>query len=202
VAEGRPADLPEARVWSVSERVLRALAETETPQGVVAVAELPPPPSGALPPGLVLVLDGLADPGNLGTALRSAAAFGATACLVGPGSVDPWNGKALRAAAGATFRLRPRPVADLAEACASLLAAGFALYGLVPRGGLPLPEAELPLRTALVVGNEARGLSDAVRERCQPLTIPMPGGLESLNAGVAAAVAAYAWSVARWRRPS
>ena len=195
VEAGRPAPagVAPARVHQVSARAMRQLAETESPQGLVAVVEIPQARSPA-GPGLQLLLDGLADPGNLGAVLRVAVAFGAVRCVLGPGCVDPWNGKALRAAAGATFRLVPEQVADLAAECRSL--ADYAVYGLVPRGGIPLPEASLPLRTALVLGNEAHGLSAPVAAAVRPLTIPMAEAVESLNAATALAVAAYAWRLA------
>ncbi len=197
VEAGRPAPagVPPGRVREVSPRELKRLAETETPQGVVAVVGMPPA-SPPLQPGLQVLLDGVADPGNLGAVLRAAVAFGAVRCVLGPGCVDPWNGKALRAAAGATFRLVPEEVADLAAECRSL--AGYVVYGLVPRGGLPLPEAPLPVQTALVLGNEARGITPAVMAAgVRPLTIPMAGAVESLNAATALAVAAYEWAKGR-----
>lgn len=182
-----------AGAYLVSERAMRALAETETPQGLVAVAEIPQPgrPPGA---GLHLLLDGVADPGNLGAVLRAGLAFGAVRCLLGPGCVDPWNGKALRAAAGATFRLVPEEVADLAASCQQLTGEGYAVYGLAARGGIPLTEADLPLRTVLVLGSEAHGLSPSVESTVQLLTIPMSGAVESLNAATAVAIAAFTWS--------
>jgi TrmH family RNA methyltransferase len=198
VAEGRaaPAGLAADRVHRVSPHQMRLLAETETPQGIVAVVAMPqasPPPR----PGLQLLLDGVGDPGNLGAVLRAAVAFGAVRCLLGPGCVDPWNGKALRAAAGATFRLVPEDVADLAAACRSL--DGHVVYGLVPRGGTPLPEAALPPRTAFVLGNEAHGISAALMALARPHPIPMAGPVVSLNAATALAVAAYAWRQAQLR---
>lgn len=188
VADGHAGDLPPARrVVRVGDRVLQAIATTRTPQGVVAVVRIPEARDRG---GLALAVDGLQDPGNLGTLLRVALAFGAGATALGPGTADPWSPKALRAAAGATFHLPPLAVGDLA---AWLRARPGTCWSLVPRGGTPLPEAELHAGGAvtLVVGSEAHGVSAEVAACCRPLTIPMPGPAESLNAAVAAAVAAY-----------
>jgi TrmH family RNA methyltransferase len=195
VAEGTPPPPGVRVIHTVTDRVIRSLAETETPQGVVAVVAIPRP-TPAASAGLQLLLDGVSDPGNLGAVLRVGVAFGAVRCVLGPGCVDPWNGKALRAAAGATFRLVPEEAADLGATCRALAGEGYAVYGLVPRGGVPLPRADLPRRTAFVLGNEAHGLSPDVAEAVRPLTIPMAGPVESLNAATAVAVAAYAHQAA------
>jgi TrmH family RNA methyltransferase len=199
LAEGVPvpAGVAAAAVRRVSERELRGMAETETPQGIVAVVRMPAVRAQPAQPGLQLLLDGVGDPGNLGAVLRAAVAFGAVRCVLGPGCVDPWNGKALRAAAGATFRLVPEEVADLAATCTALADEGYAVYGLVPRDGLALSRVPLPLRTAFVLGNEAHGISPAVTAVLERVTIPMAGPVESLNAASALAIAAYAWAQAQ-----
>lgn len=173
------------------------MAGTRTPQGVLAVVRIPVPrrpPSGA---GFTLAVDGLADPGNLGTLLRVALAFGAAGVVLGCGTADPWSQKTLRASAGAAFHLPPLLLDDLA---AWLRERPGARWELAPRRGEPLDRADLsadgPL--TLVVGSEARGVSPAVAALCRPLTVPMPGPAESLNAAVAAAIACY--EVMRRRR--
>jgi TrmH family RNA methyltransferase len=182
------------RRFTVSERAMAAMADTAAPQGVLAVAAIPTAPGG-LPAAergtLVLLVDGVADPGNLGAILRSAEAFAARAVWIGGGAVDAYHPRVVRAAAGALWRLVPREASDPAAVCRELAAAGFAVCALVPRGGVPLREADLSGPVALVVGGEARGVGAVVRRMARSLSIPMAGGAESLNAAAAVAVACY-----------
>jgi RNA methyltransferase, TrmH family len=182
-----------APVRTVVPSELRRLAGTATPQGVLAVAEIPAPDLSALTlpaRASALVLDGIQDPGNLGTLARSAAAFGCRllACL--PGTVDPWNAKAIRASAGALFRL---PVVQAAEShmFAWLSRHDFEVMG-ADAAGEPMGRRRLSERAALVVGNEGAGLSTGVRARCNRIVaVPMQGGTESLNVAVAAGILLY-----------
>lgn len=186
-----------ARLIPVSERVLQALAEADTPQGLAAVAELPPPLAGteglrALGPERVVAFDGVQDPANVGAVLRSAWAFGAGACVLGRGTADPFHPRALRASAGAALHL-PRLEAELPAVLDALGAAGYRRLGLDPREGVPPEEAAAGGPAVLVVGAEGAGLSPAVRERLDArVRIPMRPGVESLNAAVAAGIALYA----------
>ncbi len=173
-----------AELVLVDERGLRRLATTEHPQSPVAVMVIPP---GAVPSaGHLLVAWGVGDPGNVGTLIRCAAAFG-LGFVAGPGTADPWGPKVLRAGAGGHFRVGVARV-DTVEA---LRTGGRRLVATVARGGRPpadLPQAPL----AILVGDEARGLPGDVVAGCDlAVTIPMPGGAESLNAAVAGAIVAY-----------
>lgn len=175
---------------------MNALSDTRANQGVLAVAEAPRVELGSLEPGAsgaVLVLDGVQDPGNLGTLARTAAAFGCDALLCLPGTVDAWNPKAIRASAGALFRL-PVVAAGVEESFGWLTTAGFALLG-ADAAGEPIEVAErvrLPPRVALAVGNEGAGLSDSVRRGCERIVrVPMRGGTESLNVAVATGILLY-----------
>jgi len=180
-------------VRSVTDAELGRLAGTRTPQGVLAIAPVPTTELGALDPGplpTVLVLDGVQDPGNIGTLSRSAAAFGCTfvACL--PGTADPWNPKSVRASAGALFRL------PVVEAGTDELWAWIDRHRLEVVGadaqGTAVTEARLSDRVALVVGNEGAGLGAESRRRCQRLVgVPMRPGTESLNVAVAAGILLY-----------
>ena len=166
---------------TVSEPVLRKLSATETPQGPVAVIDIPQP---AIPPNKrLLVAWGVADPGNCGTMLRSAAAFG-YAYASGPGSADVWSPKVLRSAAGGHFQTEIGIVSTLEDL------SGRLLVGTVAEGGeVPGPVAQ---NAAVIIGSEARGLPSQIVDACDRLmTIPMPGGTESLNAAVAGAIVAY-----------
>jgi TrmH family RNA methyltransferase len=146
-------------------------------------------------------VDGVQDPGNVGTLIRAAAAFGASALVTSPGSADPYGPKAVRAGMGALFSVpvfRELPLADVLEALPAAT-----VYGLAAHGGEPLGGARLERPAVLVVGAERAGLSRAALAHVGRLvTIPLaaaPGGaVESLNAGVAGAIALYEFS----RRPA
>ena len=182
-----------APVREVGAGELNELADTRTNQGVLAVAELRRATPDAIPDrgsATVLVLDGVQDPGNLGTLVRSAAAFGCDAVAYLPGTVDPWNPKAVRGAAGALFRI-PVLQADPDELMGRLSAAGYAVLG-ADAAGRPVDTVERPPRTALVVGNEGSGLSDHSRAHVDALVaVPMAETVESLNVAVAAGILLY-----------
>ncbi len=191
-------DDPGADYWPgatpVVDVVLAKLAGTETPRGPVAIIEIPHPTP--LPRQLpVIVLWGVGDPGNVGTVIRSAAAFG-TAVAIGPGTADPWSPKVLRAGAGAHFRLALSQVASLAEL------EGHPLAATVAVGGSP-PSALGRRPWAILIGSEAHGLDPSVEAAADVLvTIPMPGGTESLNAAVAASILAYEVTLGSGARPA
>jgi TrmH family RNA methyltransferase len=166
-----------------------ALAATEHPQGVLAVAEVPAADAAGMlegaEPRVVLVLDAVQDPGNFGTLVRTAEALGAAGVVVLPGTVDPWNPKAVRAAVGSSFRI---PIVPLrwAEAEEWLRLHGFrVLAGAVAGGEVP---AGLP-RAALVVGNEGAGVSPEVLAGVDATVgVRLRGRAESLNVASAAAI--------------
>jgi TrmH family RNA methyltransferase len=181
-----------AGVREVTDGALRKLADTATTQGVLVVAEAPDVSLRALQSGrsaVFLVLDGVQDPGNVGTLARSAAAFGCGAVICLPGTVDPWNPKVVRASAGAVFRL-PVVQVGLSELDDWLRDHGVVLIAAAA-GGEPVGEGVVE-RLALVLGNEGAGLSEAVAARCvRAVSIPMKGGTESLNVAVAGAILLY-----------
>ncbi len=180
-------------VRQVSDTVLRRLASTQTPQGVLVVAETPSAELRELRPdagATALVLDGVQDPGNIGTLTRTAAAFGCELLVALPGTADPWSPKSVRASAGALFRL---PVAQegVAPAWDWFSRHGFTVLGAEAHGQ-PISAGARSGPAALVVGNEGAGLSADVRERCHRLvSVPMRGSAESLNVAVAAAILIY-----------
>jgi TrmH family RNA methyltransferase len=163
------------------------------PAGVGVLAVVPTPPeSAAAPADFCLLLDDLQDPGNVGSILRSAAAAGVTQVLLSKQSVFAWSPKVLRAGQGAHFHLDIREGVDLAAWAAAYRDAGGAVVAAVAAGGTRLFAARLAGRVALAVGNEGAGLSPALaRLATQRVTIPMPGGVESLNAAAAAAVCLF-----------
>lgn len=173
--------------------VLARANDAATPQGIAAIAPRPGATLGELTarPGLVVLLDAVADPGNVGTIVRTALGAGALGVVVGEGSADPFGPKAVRAAAGALFHL-PVVESHVVEAVASLRAAGWRAVGADTTATLDHTDADLTGAVALVLGNEARGISPEVRAGLdQSVRIPLAGGLESLNVGVAAAVLCF-----------
>jgi TrmH family RNA methyltransferase len=173
----------------VDDGELAVLGETETPQGLLAVVREPRPSLAGLlaEARSLLVLDGVQDPGNAGTLVRSAAAFGLDGVLALDGTVDPWSPKAVRASAGCGFRL-PVITSPWSDAVGALEASGVAVL-VADAGGRPVGEGPAPARWALVVGSEARGARAEVKRAAAALVaVPMPGGTESLNAGVAGAI--------------
>ncbi len=169
-----------------SARALKAAAETVTPQGVVAAAPLPQPPAVVAAGTTALVLDGIQDPGNLGTILRTAEAAGARPVLLAPGTADPFAPKVVRAAMGAHFRLAL--VVGSWEALAPYLR-GRDVWLAEAGGGIPYYEITWSRPSAVIIGSEAHGPSvQAARLATGRLTIPMVGPTESLNAAIAAAV--------------
>ena len=183
-----------AVVHVVSRAVLESLCESQTPQGVVAVVETPPlTPPERYPAGLVVVLDGVQDPGNVGTILRSADAFGAAGVLLSPACADPYAPKTLRAAMGSTYHLPIWQGGLAAELARMKDQSIFALCGDL-KGSETLPE--LSSNVALVIGSEGSGVSAEVASLCAGFRLTMRGRAESLNAAVAAGVLLYVVSEA------
>lgn len=173
------------------DRTLAALADTETPQGILAAAPIPAAGLDALRmdgdgPAVVLVLDAVQDPGNFGTLARTAEALGAVGLVALPGTVDPWNPKSVRAAMGSTFRL---PVVEAGwDALAPFLQARGAETLAAVVGGAPLGD-DRPRRAALVLGNEGAGVGDETRAHAhRAVGIPLRGRAESLNVAAAGAI--------------
>ncbi|MDH7487619.1 MAG: RNA methyltransferase [Anaerolineae bacterium] len=193
LARARAAGTP---CYAVSEPVLRSLSETVTPQPLVAVVPQPRPQLPALA-SLVLVVDRLRDPGNLGTILRTAAAAGVDAVLLGPGTVDVYSPKVVRAGMGAHFRL-PLAVGVKWPQIAERLH-GLNVWLADARGEQVYDAVDWRKPAALIIGGEAAGASDEAAALAQGrLRIPMHGDTESLNAAVAAAVILF--EAARQRR--
>lgn len=175
----------------VDDKALRDLADTVTPQGIVAsfaypqIATLP----DAVP--LIVIADGLQDPGNLGTILRSAEAAGATAVYLSPDSVDVYSPKVVRAAMGAHFRLPLYPDASWDDISA-MLKAEQQVVATEMSGGTAYYDLDWRKPSVIIVGNEGRGLSEAARRLATvTASIPMQGRAESLNAAMATTVVLF-----------
>jgi TrmH family RNA methyltransferase len=182
-------------VEEVGSRIFSELAGTETPQGILAIVQ---PRVWALTDvttGPILVVDGVQDPGNVGTLIRTAHALGAAASLLLRGSADPMNPKALRAAMGATFR---HPVVQLDDSPFITWARERdVILWAAAADGVSLPRALETRRTkndliAVMVGNEGAGIRPHLNEiAAQRVAIPLAGGAESLNVAVAAGILLY-----------
>jgi TrmH family RNA methyltransferase len=201
VAEMADAGIP---VHLVSGDVMDELAQTVTPQGLLAVcgfvdvplAEITSPGAGRTP-RLVALLANVRDPGNAGTVLRTADAAGAHAVVFADASVDPYNGKCVRASAGSLFHLPVVAGARLEDAVGALREAGLRIVAADGRAGRSLDDpgvqARLAEPTAWMFGNEAWGLPpELVALADEPVAVPIYGQAESLNLAAAAAVCLYA----------
>jgi len=169
----------------VSQPVMEACSDTETPQGVLAVVSMPalPPPAQ---PTMTLILDRLRDPGNLGTILRTALAAGVSQVLIAPGTVDATNPKVVRAGMGAHFRL---PVATTDWQGISEAVEGQQVYLASAAGETLYTDVDWLQPAALVIGGEARGASKRAHMfSSAEIAIPLCGDVESLNAAMATAV--------------
>jgi TrmH family RNA methyltransferase len=180
----------------VDERALADVTDTETPQGVVAVARIPQLGLSDVElddHATVLVLDAVQDPGNLGTLIRSADAFGVAAVIALPGTVDFWGPKVIRSTAGSAFRV-PLVQSPESQVWPWLVERDVAICG-ADMHGQAIDTLDLRQRTALVVGNEGSGLRPETREQLTHIvSIPMRGDAESLNVAVAAGILLYEFS--------
>ena len=183
-----PANVP---LIPVEDRLIERVSATETSQGVIALVK---PRAWTVPElfrgkALVVVLDGVQDPGNAGSIVRAAEAFGATGVVFLKGTVSPFNPKTLRAAAGSLFRVPFVHGMEAGAAREALEQNGVDLFAAVP-AGRSLADTDLSGRCGLIVGSEARGVSAALRAGAREVSIPT-SGVESLNAAVAAAILLY-----------
>jgi RNA methyltransferase, TrmH family len=192
-----PLRLPrEIEILELPRTLLDAALATETPQGIAALVE---PPrwnwevilNRKQKKTLIVVLAGIQDPGNLGTILRSAEAFGAMGVIALAGTVNAWNPKAVRASAGSVFRV-PVVAAKADECFAQLREAGVRILAATVRDAQPADQVELAGAIAIVIGNEGKGVPDDLIAKADArITIPCPGTVESLNAAMAATVLLY-----------
>ncbi len=176
------------------DEVFASAVATESPQGVAALVKIKPYRLEDVlraAESMVLALAGIQDPGNLGTMLRSAEAFGATGALLGEGTVSQFNPKAIRASAGSIFRL-PVVRVDVAEALQQMKSRGLRLAGTSSHKGTPAPEADLRGPLGLVIGSEGAGLPREIATQLDfMVVVPHSPRVESLNAAIAASILLY-----------
>ena len=176
------------------DEIFASAVPTETPQGIAALVKVK---SFALDdalvpaPALLVIAAGLQDPGNLGTIVRSAEAFGATGLLLAERTVSPWNWKAVRASAGSMFRL-PVVKVTLAEALAEVKRRGLRVLATSSHKGTQIGECDLRGSVAIIIGNEGAGLpKDVLAQADEAVCIPQSPKVESLNAGIATSIILY-----------
>lgn len=169
----------------VTDEVMAAMSDTETAPGALAVVAMEPRPWPAAP-SLLVILDAVANPGNMGTILRAASAAGADGVLLGPGCVDPYNPKVVRGSMGAILRLPVRSATwpDIGE-----LTVGMDVWLAVARDGMDYTVVDWRRPSAILIGGEAHGAgTNAERAATGRVTIPMRDATESLNAALAAGI--------------
>ena len=182
--------------WLVSDELLNQLSDTGASQGVLALVNmLDHQLEDLLPenkPALVVLVDGVQDPGNLGTIIRTADALGATGVILLKGTVDLYNPKTLRSTMGSLFHLPVITVENKLAMIKLLRQNGLKLVIGQPQGGVPISQVDLSQPIALVVGNEASGSTAETLEMADAkITIPLSGKAESLNVAVACAIILY-----------
>ena len=179
-----------ATVHHVPHHVMEAICDTKSPQWVCATVQTP---SNALPAsfpsGMIVALDNLQDPGNLGAILRTADAMGAAGILLSPGCTDPYSPKCIRSAMGSTYHLPVWQTKDLNDALQQLKNDGYTCIcgHLQGQEALPHPTD----RCVIVIGNEGNGVAEDTARLCALVRLPMYGQAESLNASVAAGILMY-----------
>jgi TrmH family RNA methyltransferase len=174
---------------SVSAAVFNIIAPVETPTGIVAVVDIPVISIDPTTAECLVMLEGIQDPGNVGTIIRSAVAAGANAVLLSAGCADPWSPKVLRAGMGASFLVPVVPVVDLAAVASSFKGR---VVATAKRGGRAPSAEDLTGPIAFVFGAEGAGISEALLGRTHgSITIPMDARVESLNVAAAAAVVMF-----------
>ena len=192
------ADVP---VHEVTERAAKALSDTVTPVGLVAVCSVPEVTLADVigdGPRLAAVAVEISEPGNAGTLIRIADAMGAGAVVLAGHSVDPYNGKCLRASAGSIFSIPVVTEPDAAQAVTALTDAGLQVLATTVDGEVSLDDAALDAPTAWLFGSESHGLPiELAKMATHRVHIPMPGSAESLNVASAAAICMYSSSRAQ-----
>ncbi|MBO9130587.1 RNA methyltransferase [Bacillus sp. 165] len=178
-------------IYVVPSYIMEAISATETPQGIAAVCEKSNYQNVPLQGGTFLLLDGVQDPGNLGTIIRTADAAGIGAVIIGEGCADVYNSKVLRSTQGAVFHL-PIIKGSLLEWIQKLKHEGIAIFGTSLQDAVPYQEVQPIESFALLVGNEGSGVRRELLEQCDKnLYIPIYGQAESLNVSVAAGILTY-----------
>ncbi|WP_257346504.1 TrmH family RNA methyltransferase [Pseudalkalibacillus decolorationis] len=177
--------------WVVTSSVIKELSDTESPQGVIAIVEIEKKPFEINPQGTYLLIDGIQDPGNLGTIIRTADSAGVDGIILGPGTVDLHNSKVLRSTQGSLFHIAV--ITDQLEKWIDRFQReDVIVYGTSLQGGVPYTNENIPHGFALLLGNEANGVTtELLKKTNKNLFVPIYGKAESLNVAVAAGILLY-----------
>ena len=192
--DAHKSELPAGKTELVTERVFGKMSDTQTPQGVLAVMKMntftPEAIStGETQPPLIILLEDVRDPGNLGTIVRSAEAAGATGIIMSGGCADIYSPKTVRSAMGSVYRVPFCYADDFCSEIERLKQKKIAVYAAYLKSSIPYFEADMRGGSAILIGNEAAGLkaeTAGLADKC--IVIPMAGSIESLNAAMAASV--------------
>jgi TrmH family RNA methyltransferase len=185
--------LKKIRVVVLPDELFGGISTTQASQGVMALVR---PPAWTLEQlfrgrSLAVILDGVQDPGNAGTIVRAAEAFGATGVVFLKGAASPYNPKCLRASAGSIFRVPLVQALEERLLLAAVEQRKLEMFALMPKGAVEVGECNFTEKCAIIVGSEGRGISDRLRAKARDVRIPTVG-VESLNAALAAGIALYA----------
>lgn len=173
----------------VSDNIFSKIADTKSPQGILVVGKIPFNSAGKIKAdGKYVALENIADPSNLGAIARTAEAIGIDGIIVSADGCDPYSPKVLRSSMGTVLRLDIIVTENFAN---DLRTSGLKLFGCVVRGGKDIRNVIFPKGSAVIIGNEANGLTEETKEISENITIPMQGFAESLNAAAAAAIAMW-----------
>lgn len=180
---------------NVSESIFQEISDTENTQGVIAIVEFNIRPLDEMfhrSNDFFIYLNGIQDPGNMGTIIRSADAFNIDGIMIGEGCVDPYNAKVVRATMGSIFRTPLYFVDNDRETLTRIIANSFKLYATHLEGSISNYDLNYEGKFVIVIGNESQGVDDNILDMANGfIKIPMPGFAESLNAGVAASIIMY-----------
>lgn len=190
-------------LYLTDSKLFAEISEMDTPQGALAVLYKQEQQLNMVLEGNsfnIVILDEVRDPGNVGTIIRTADACGMSAVVLSKGCVDLYNGKTIRATMGSMFHIPVITDTDIIQLIEALKALDTSVLGADPYSSISCIDIEAHKRTAIIIGNEANGLSTAVKAATtQNITIPMPGKAESLNAGIAAAILMYEFAIRKSR---
>ncbi|WP_338113615.1 RNA methyltransferase [Oceanobacillus jeddahense] len=176
-------------IIKVTEQVFKELSFTASPQGIMAVVEMKK--EDEVSGEVIVLLDAIQDPGNLGTIIRTADAAGTEGIILGDGCVDLYNDKVIRATQGSIFHL-PIMHADVEEAAARLKEADYNIWATALEKAENYKELSIPPKTAIIFGNEGAGVKESLLETAdERVTIPILGKAESLNVSIAAGILLY-----------
>lgn len=179
----------------VPENIFSEISDTENPQGVIGIAEFKTNDIEDIfniNNPLLLYLDGVQDPGNMGTIIRTGDAFKITGIILGDGCVDPYNPKVIRATMGSIFRIPLYCIKDILPYVSRLIDNNIKIHSTSLEGSIPVYDANFMEGSLIIIGNESKGVDMRLLDISEKLIkIPMPGEAESLNAGVAASIIMY-----------